>query len=317
MIMGSLWYHVLTDEYNVVKTLLETNNKPENKERFYACGMLCLLNQNLTSDNIIELLIYKLIYKQWLGLYLLYNPTCHADDVIKFIKSGIVHPYFVFMLNGYNYNTPKDFIKLYNTYNEQEIAGWPGYKLKMNGDVIINKPFEFIIAVNNELPDIDYNIKTILNIAVDRQHTCYTSTDNPDVHRQLCRGALNNIYKYTNNINDINLFLCNHNNMKNKICVRINETFIKDIYEKLFNKNIILNNNNILTLDNLDCLLYYIGTWWTYFENQKLNVTNEGFDKEPEYRNINIDILQPLYNNELLLLSRIVDAMMEFINNDN
>ena len=151
-IHDTVYYKLLKGDYQQVKTTLEANK--DNVDVFYGYGMISLLNPNLNGNNIIELVNSKLVCYQWLGLYLKYNTGCHADDIITLITHHCIHPYLA--LTMYSYQTPQDYITLYNTYHKKTIDSYEGISVEFGlKDIIASKPMEYIHSVLTSLSNVE------------------------------------------------------------------------------------------------------------------------------------------------------------------
>lgn len=295
---NSIWFKLLTFKYDKLKTLLDYTKANNNIEMFYAYCLICLLNENLTVDNIIELLNEKYIMFQWLGLYLSYNSNCHADDIIKLINLSIIHPYLA--LTIYGYQTPNDFIKLYKQYHNQPIPNYDGFIVEFGlQNIISSKPIKYINEIINNLPNIKTFDKPINVYYKDRllckHSTFYTSKTIPN--------------KLINNIDDLAEYNKHYEENKNKYSV----SFTKSLINKLSD-----NENTLTFINSVNQIMRYIINYWLMYGDREYNKYLLIDDFNPKTSNINQikipNIVIMDYNdNKFIIVKYLVDVINKTI----
>ena len=286
-IKQTICYKLLTNDYSYVKTTLSEHK--DNKDVFYAYGMLCLLNHNLTSNNIIELLNNNLVCYQWLGLYLKFNTNCHADDIIKLINKHVIHPYLA--LTMYSYQTPDDYITLYRTYHKKTLNDYEGVSVEMGiKDFINTKPLAFIRDILMRISDNEL-ISKLINIFFYGQQL----DKHPHIYKH---DSLPN--KLINKVSDLKLYMDEYKSYENKLFVKFNKNLINNVFD---------DSNPTTILNNIDCVIHYISMYWlTYVKNDyKCYFTINHVEKQIDIKDI---MTMDINDNKLIIVEYLANAIL-------
>ena len=291
-IHNTVYYKLLKGDYQQVKTTLETNK--DNVDVFHSYGMISLLNPNLNGNNIIVLVNSKLVCYQWLGLYLKYNTGCHASDIITLITHHCIHPYLA--LTMYSYQTPRDYITLYNTYHKKTIDSYEGISVEFGlKDIIAGKPMEYIHSVLMSLLSIEN---------IDKPIRIYYYGQLLDKHPPVYKHE-NIPQKLINNISDLKLYVDNLNLYKDKVFVKFNYNLINSIFVSTDMKTI---------LDKVCLVLRYMNYYWLTYAANDHNCYFTIEYKDGINPCVIKDIMtMDINNNRLILVHYLADNLSELV----
>ena len=292
-IHDTVYYKLLKGDYQQVKTTLEANK--DNVDVFYGYGMISLLNPNLNGNNIIELVNSKLVCYQWLGLYLKYNTGCHADDIITLITHHCIHPYLA--LTMYSYQTPQDYITLYNTYHKKTIDSYEGISVEFGlKDIIASKPMEYIHSVLTSLSNVEN---------IDKPIRVYYYGEILDKHPPVYKHE-HLPQKLINSIPDFKLYISNLNLYKDKVFVKFNYNLINTI----FASTILANTDMNAILDNIYLVLRYMNDYWLTYAMNDYNCYFTIEYKDGINSCVIKDIMtMDINNNRLILVNYLADKL--------